>query len=202
MSENNIVNSNAEGQEPTAIAEVAATSNIPVEPAVPNWFDVETWLDAGVLFRADTLAALADQIGVPPETLCSTVDEFNGFALSGVDKHFHRGETPWDRVVSRLIVPHADGPNVCLGVIDSGPFYAVQVVVTDLGTKGGLTTDADARVVRPDGSVIRGLYASGNSMAPMTGRVYPGAGGPIASAMTFSYLAALDMHTQRAETEE
>ncbi len=36
MSENNIVNSNAEGQEPTAIAEVAATPNIPVEPIVPE----------------------------------------------------------------------------------------------------------------------------------------------------------------------
>ena len=69
----------------------------------------------------------------------------------------------------------------------------MQVVVTDLGTKGGLVTDADARVLRPDGSVIEGLYASGNTMAPALGRIYPGAGGPIGSAMVFAYLAALDM---------
>ncbi len=78
-------------------------------------------------------------------------------------------------------------------MIDQGPYYAVRVVVTDLGTKGGLVTDADARVLRPDGSVIEGLYASGNTMAPALGRIYPGAGGPIGSAMVFSYLAALDM---------
>ena len=41
--------------------------------------------------------------------------------------------------------------------------------------------------------MIEGLYASGNTMAPVTGRIYPGAGGPIGSAMVFSYLAALDM---------
>ncbi len=65
--------------------------------------------------------------------------------------------------------------------------------LSDLGTKGGLKTDERARVLRTDGSVIKGLYASGNTMAPMSGRIYPGAGGPIGSAMVFSYLAALDM---------
>ncbi len=122
-----------------------------------------------------------------------SVEQFNEFAVRGVDEQFHRGETPWDRVTALLFGAHEDGPNRCLGVIDQAPYYAVQVVVTDLGTKGGLVTDADARVLRPDGSVIEGLYASGNTMAPALGRIYPGAGGPIGSAMVFSYLAALDM---------
>jgi 3-oxosteroid 1-dehydrogenase len=96
-------------------------------------------------------------------------------------------------MVAAVVRPHTDGPNKCLGVIDQPPYYAVQVVVTDLGTKGGVRTDAHARALRQDGLVIPGLYASGNTMAPALGRIYPGAGGPIGSAMVFSWLAALDM---------
>ena len=166
---------------------------LPVDPPVPDWFDVEAWIDAGVLIRADTLEELAEAIGVPADALGATVDEFNDFARTGVDEDFHRGETPWDRVVAHMMGKHTDGPNMCLGIIGEAPFYAVQVVVTDLGTKGGLVTDDHARVLRPDGSTIAGLYASGNTMAPALGRIYPGAGGPIGSAMVFSYLAALDM---------
>jgi 3-oxosteroid 1-dehydrogenase len=167
---------------------------LPVEPQVPGWFDVDEWLEAGVLQRADTLEELADKIGVPAANLTKTVEEFNRFARTGVDERFHRGEAPWDLMIAKGPQgPHQDGPNPCLGVIDRAPFYAVQVVLSDLGTKGGLKTDEHARVVRPDGSVIKGLYASGNTMAAMSGRIYPGAGGPVGSSMTFSYLAALDL---------
>ena len=169
---------------------------LPVDPQVPDWFDVDRWLEAGTLVRADTLDELAGLIGVPAEGLAATVDEYNGFARSGIDEKFHRGEAPWDRVIAGVVKPHTDGPNKCLGVIDEPPYYAVKVVVTDLGTKGGLRTDATGRVLRADDSVIQGLYASGNTMAPALGRIYPGAGGPIGSAMVFSWLAALDMAGQ------
>lgn len=166
---------------------------LPVDPQVPGWFDVDRWLEAGVLVRADTLEELAGRIGVPADALERTVEEFNGFARSGVDERFGRGESPWDRVIAAVVEPHTDGPNKCLGVLDSPPWYAVQVVVTDLGTKGGVRTDERARVLRADDSVVEGLYASGNTMAPATGRIYPGAGGPIGCAMAFSWIAALDM---------
>ena len=166
---------------------------LPVDPQVPGWFDVDRWREAGALVRADTLEELAGLIDVPADALVAPVDEYNGFARAGVDERFHRGESPWDRVVAGVVKPHTDGPNKCLGVLDAPPYYAVQVVVTDIGTKGGVRTDADARVLRADGSVIEGLYASGNTMAPALGRIYPGAGGPIGSAMVFSWLAALDM---------
>lgn len=164
-----------------------------VQPEVPGWFDVDEWLAAGTLKRADTLEELAELIGVPAGALTKTVEEFNGFARTGVDERFHRGETPWDRMIVDSLGAHEDGPNPCLGVIDRPPYYAVDVVLSDLGTKGGLKTDEHSRVLRTDGSVIKGLYASGNTMAPMSGRIYPGAGGPVGSSMVFSYLAALDM---------
>ncbi len=58
-----------------------------------------------------------------------------------------------------------------------------------IGTKGGARTDGDARVLRPDGAPIPGLYAAGNVMAGVTGAGYPGAGATIGAAMTFGYLA-------------
>lgn len=166
---------------------------LPVEPQVPGWFDVDRWIEAGVLHRADTLEELAGLIGVPADALTATVEEYNGFARAGVDERFHRGEAPWDRVIAHVVEPFTDGPNKCLGVMNEPPYYAARIVVTDLGTKGGVRTDERARVVRADDTVIDGLYAAGNTMAPCTGRVYPGAGGPIGSTMVFSWIAALDM---------
>ena len=133
--------------------DVDGFSMLPVDPQVPDWFDVDRWLEAGVLVRADTLEELAGRIGVPADALVRNVEEYNGFARSGVDERFHRGESPWDRVIANVVQPHTDGPNKCLGVLDKPPYYAVQVVVTDLGTKGGVRTDERARVLRSDGSL-------------------------------------------------
>jgi 3-oxosteroid 1-dehydrogenase len=72
------------------------------------------------------------------------------------------------------------------------------MVPGDLGTKGGLVTDERARVLRPDGSVVLGLYAAGNCSAAVMGRTYPGPGGTIGPALTFGYLAALDLATTPA----
>ncbi|ROO87503.1 3-oxosteroid 1-dehydrogenase [Actinocorallia herbida] len=175
------------------IANEKAFEGLPVAPSMRGWFDVERFLEAGVLKRADTLEELAAQIGVPAGALTETVERFNGFAQSGKDEDFQRGEAPWDLMIAQQVAPHTDGPNPCLGVVGEAPFYAVPIVLSDLGTKGGLRTDDHARVLRADGSVIGGLYASGNTMAPMSGRIYPGAGGPVGSSMAFSYIAALDL---------
>ena len=63
----------------------------------------------------------------------------------------------------------------------------------DLGTKGGLRTDARARVLKPDGTPIPGLYAAGNASAPVMGRTYAGPGATLGPAMVFGYLAARDL---------
>jgi 3-oxosteroid 1-dehydrogenase len=173
-----------------------AFATLPVAPEVPGWFDVEKFVEAGVLKRADTLEELAELIGVPAAALIKSVDQFNGYARAGKDEQFGRGESPWDLMVTHLAGAHTDGPNPVLGVIDKGPYYAATIVLSDLGTKGGLRTDEHARVLRPDGSAIAGLYASGNTMAPMSGRIYAGAGVPVGSSMAFSYIAALDLAEQ------
>ena len=147
------------------------------------------WYQAGVVFKGATLEELAAQIGVPADSLVATVERFNGFARSGVDEDFHRGESGYDRYYSDPTVK----PNPSLHTIDQGPFYAIKIVPGDLGTKGGLVTDERARVLRPDGSVIPGLYAAGNASAAVMGRTYAGPGATIGPAMVFGYLAAEDI---------
>lgn len=144
------------------------------------------WFKEGVVRKAATIEELATEIGVPPETLRATVDRFNGYARTGVDQDFHRGESAYDKYYSDPTVK----PNPSLHAIDQGPFYAVKIVPGDLGTKGGLVTDESARVLRPDGSPIPGLYAAGNVSSAVMGHTYPGPGGTIGPALVFGYLAA------------
>jgi 3-oxosteroid 1-dehydrogenase len=145
-----------------------------------------SWYKEGVVKRADTLELLAEKIGVPAGALTATVERFNGFARTGVDEDFHRGESAYDKYYSDPTVK----PNCSLAPIEKGPFYAVTIVPGDLGTKGGLVTDEHARVLREDGSVIPGLYAAGNVSASVMGNTYPGPGGTIGPAIVFGYLAA------------
>jgi 3-oxosteroid 1-dehydrogenase len=80
--------------------------------------------------------------------------------------------------------------------IDTAPYHAAAFGLSDLGTKGGLVTDNHARVLDTDGEPIDGLYAAGNTMAAVSGTVYPGGGIPIGASMLFSHLAAVDMATK------
>ena len=144
------------------------------------------WYKEGVVVRAGTLSELASRLGLPEGSLEATVARFNGFARSGVDEDFHRGESAYDKYYSDPTVK----PNCSLAPIEKGPFYAVKIVPGDLGTKGGLVTDESARVLREDGSVIPGLYAAGNVSSAVMGNTYPGPGGTIGPAIVFGYLAA------------
>lgn len=146
--------------------------------------DPEEHVRAGIRFRADTIAELAADIGVPAQALTGTVERFNEFAAAGADADFHRGEDEYDAFF-------AGGEP--LVAIDQPPYYAAKFVLSDLGTKGGLVTDARGRVLRGDGSAIGGLYAAGNSSASMTGAVYPAPGVPLGTAMVFASLAVADM---------
>lgn len=139
----------------------------------------------GWLHKADNLVELARATGIEPAVLRETIQRFNGFARSGVDGDFGRGNSAYDRYYSDPLVH----PNPNLGPIENGPFTAVKLVPGDLGTKGGVVTDADARALREDGSVIEGLYAAGNASASVMGHTYPGPGSTIGPATVFGLRA-------------
>ncbi|NIE63675.1 FAD-dependent oxidoreductase [Burkholderia sp. Ax-1719] len=139
-----------------------------------------------ILHRADSLEALAAQIGVDKAGLQDTIARMNAYAASGVDEEFGKGGNVFDTYYGDPTVQ----PNPCLAPIGDAPFYAVRIDAGDIGTKGGLVTDENARVLRADGSVIAGLYAIGNTSASVMGASYPGAGSTLGPAMTFGYRAA------------
>lgn len=157
-----------------------------VAPALPF---PDSWYSSGAVVSAWTVQDLAAKMGVPAAALGATVKRFNGFAATGADLDFHRGASVYDHYYTDPAV----SPNSCLAPLALPPFYAFKMVPSDLGTKGGLRTDASARVLRSDGTVISGLYAAGNASAAVMGHSYAGAGSTIGPAMTFGYIAGNDI---------
>ncbi|WP_371596330.1 3-oxosteroid 1-dehydrogenase [Streptomyces sp. NBC_00564] len=155
----------------------------------PTFTFPDAWYQSGAAHKAWTLDALAGRIGVPAAALRATVNRFNSLAQNGTDTDFHRGDSAYDHYYTDPAIL----PNSCLAPLWLAPFYAFKIVPGDLGTKGGMRTDARARVLRPDGSAIPGLYAAGNASAAVMGHSYAGAGSTIGPAMTFGYIAALDI---------
>ncbi|MEU4701503.1 3-oxosteroid 1-dehydrogenase [Nonomuraea dietziae] len=149
----------------------------------------DSWYAAGAVHKAWTIGDLAAKIGVPSAALRQTVTRFNGFARTGKDLDFHRGDSVYDHYYTDPAVR----PNSCLAPLWLPPYYALKIVPGDLGTKGGMRTDARARVLRADGSVIPGLYAAGNASGAVMGHSYAGAGSTLGPAMTFGYIAADDL---------
>jgi 3-oxosteroid 1-dehydrogenase len=145
----------------------------------------DNWYTAGLMHRADTLDALAASIGVPPSSLRETIDRFNGFARDGNDGDFGRGDSAYDNYYGDPSLPHPT-----MDVIDSAPYYATRIQAGDLGTKGGLVYNANGQVLRADGTVIAGLYATGNTSASVMGNDYAGAGATIGPAMVFGFIGA------------
>jgi succinate dehydrogenase/fumarate reductase flavoprotein subunit len=137
------------------------------------------------IVRADSLADLGQKIGVDANGLAQTVARFNQQARRGVDDDFGRGSSLYDHFYGDP--DHKPNPN--LGTIEKGPFYALQVHLGAIGTKGGARVDTHAQVLHVRGVPIVGLYAAGNVMAGITGPGYPGAGATIGTAMTFGYIA-------------
>lgn len=177
-----------------------------IVPAVPSWMIMDSqfmrdhmlassmpgskrpdeWFASGFLRKGETIEALAQACAIDPARLRATTERFNGFARKGVDEDFGRGGNAYDKWLG----DDTYKPNAGLGTVEEGPFFAVQIYPGDVGTFGGAVTDARARVLREDGSVIEGLYATGTTTAAVMGRTYPGAGCSIGPSFTFGFVAA------------
>lgn len=101
--------------------------------------------------HADSVGGLAEAMGVDRGTLVSTVAEHNRLLASGatVDPQFGR-------------------PLARLQALETPPFYAIQFFPLARKNFGGVRTDLECHVLRPDGSIIPGLFAAGE-VAGMAG---------------------------------
>lgn len=143
------------------------------------------YLRSGYLLKGATLQELAAAAGIDVDAFVTTVTRFNAAAVEGRDPAFGKGSRAYNRYQGDA----EQGPNPCVAPLAQAPFYAIKMVIGDLGTYAGIKTDAHARALDADGQVISGLYAAGNDMTSIMGGNYPGAGITLGPALTFGYIA-------------
>ena len=152
----------------------------------PSPMPIGRFIKNGYLFEGKTLADLARVTGMDAAGLEQTVREYNVGAVKGQDPEFGRGRTSFNR----YLADPENQPNPCVAPVQTGPFYAVKVIMGDLGTFDGIQTSVVGDVLKRDGTAIPGLYAVGNDRASIMGGNYPGAGITHGPNMTFGYITA------------
>ncbi|MNS76688.1 3-oxosteroid 1-dehydrogenase [compost metagenome] len=175
------------GQPETAmwlICDQATISKYGLGYAKPAPLPLGGLLRNGYLVRGKSLAELAQKCGIDASPLEQTVRDYNAGAQDGEDRQFGRGTTSFNRYLG----DPDHKPNPCVGPVAHGPFYALKVVMGDLGTFDGIATNVEGAVLREDGRAIEGLYAVGNDRASIMGGNYPGAGITLGPIMTFGYI--------------
>jgi succinate dehydrogenase/fumarate reductase flavoprotein subunit len=142
-------------------------------------------LRSGYLVKGSSIRELAGKIGVDPTQLEATVREVNLYAREGKDPFFGKGTKAYNRYQGDAL----NAPNPCLKPLEKAPFYAIKLVVGDLGTYAGLATNKFSQVLDKENAPIAGLYAVGNDIASIMGGNYPGAGITLGPALTFGHVA-------------
>ncbi len=140
---------------------ISCQANSQITDAGENQFGmkVEQLIADGKAFKADTLAELAEQIGIDADTLEATVDTYNEYAKAGSDPDF--GRTMFDET----------------SPVEEGPFYASPVTWAVHITCCGLSVNWDNYAILDEqGNDIPGLYGIGE-VIPTTGGIMTMANG-------------------------
>jgi len=151
---------------------------------------------SGYLKRGASWADLARETGVDAGALTATVARFNEGARRGEDPDFGKGSKAYNRYQGDVL----NQPNPCVAPLETGPFYAIKLVVGDIGTFAGLVTDERTQVLDAQRRPIPGLFAVGNDAASIMGGNYPGAGITLGPALTFGYIAGLALAQNAASS--
>lgn len=152
----------------------------------PSPMPIGQFLRNGYLIEGESLMELGEKAGIDPVQLDLTVREYNVGAVRGEDPAFGRGRTSFNR----YLADPENLPNPCVAPLQKGPFYAVKVIMGDLGTFDGIKTSVLGQVLGQDGSPLEGLYAVGNDRASIMGGNYPAAGITHGPNMVFAYVTA------------
>ena len=132
------------------------------------------------------------------DNLKETVARYNGFAETGVDTDFRRGEAPIDRYFHYITVDKGNKNPYIAAISDTGPYYAILLGAGTLDTKGGPMFDTNGQVLDTRDNPIPGFYVAGNASASPSGKSYLGGGGTLGLGITFGYLAGQHAAAQNA----
>ena len=161
--------------------------------AAPFPFPIGRHVRSGYLRCGESIQDLATNIDVPPDVLQQQIAWFNEDAATGIDRQYGKGSTAYNRYQGDALVK----PNPCMAPITHGPFYAIRIVIGEIGTFAGLATNAECQVIDQNKKPIEGLFAVGNDAASIMGGNYPGAGITLGPAVTLGYVAAMSIvHSQ------
>ena len=138
--------------------------------------DFEREIGSDVIKQADTFQDLAVQCGLPQDKFSATIERYNRYCEAGKDEEFGKA--------AELLAPLA-----------KPPYYAIEIWPLVLNTVGGAVIDANARVLRPDGTPISGLYAAGNNTAGFYDS-YPSTGTGLQISSIFGQVAAEHIKSQ------
>lgn len=146
--------------------------NLPGHPW-EDWVEpvIDAMVDRGLVVFADHIEELAIQLGIRPENLKRTVDQYNAGAVMGQDPLFLK-EAPEFREIS------------------TPPFYATELRLWHMAlTATGPRIDARARVLDPTWTPIPRLFAAGECAGGVIGEKYVGSGNSWANAVVFGSIA-------------
>jgi succinate dehydrogenase/fumarate reductase flavoprotein subunit len=135
-------------------------------------------VDRGWILRAGSPGQLAAQMGVDPGVLAGTLEQYNACARAGRDDLFGRS--------ADTLVP-----------LDLSRLYAIPTWPGIAGTTGGPRHDERARVLRPDGRPVPGLYAAG-AVSLVWGHLIEHGGG-LTDALVFGRIAGAQAAARAAQ---
>ncbi len=151
-----------------------AESNMPYDYVWGQMTEGEnSHLELGYLQKADTLEELAEKLNIPADEFVKTVKRYNELCAKGVDEDYGKS-------------PHRMTP------VDTAPFYGIRTCAWHLTTLDGCRINTDMQVLREDGTVIEGLYATGDCSGGFFANTYPNlfTGLACGRTMTFGRRAA------------
>lgn len=134
-------------------------------------------VDRGWVLSATSIEQLAVRCDIDPDTLKSTVEQYNRYCKDGHDPDFGR-------------------PAVSMRPLEGPEYYAIKLWPGGPNTQGGPRRNADGQVMRVTGEPIPRLYSAGE-LGSMYGMMYPSGGGNIAECMAFGRLAGRNVAALR-----
>jgi fumarate reductase flavoprotein subunit len=138
--------------------------------------DFERRHEAGLLYEANSLEALAQQIEVPVDAMVRTIQHYNKAVEDQFDPDF--GRTALVQGLGALVK------------IEQPPFYAFPSSVAVFGTYCGLKVNERLQVVDVFNEPIEGLFAAGEVVGGLHGAAYM-TGSALGKAAIFGRMAAL-----------